>query len=468
VSGSQSRKLREKLNNALRRDRLAEALRQYEALEEVEPEEARWPHRKGDLLKRLGRPNEAIESYVQAIDLYAQLGFVARAAAMAKVVMGIAPDRVDVLARVKPDAARKLHRSSRSAIVTADLEPPPEPEGEEITHTQKKRISNDALPLIADPSAIDDALRYSKPPGARRPTLELDISDLELQDRPLLDDDGLDQRPTPEHLAQLPSMPLFAEVPQEMLARIVQESRLVVLEPGEKLIDRGTTADALYVLVEGSVELVRGNEDDRLILSEGDVVGTSCLLERVNYEGDVTARTDVSALRISKLLLDRLVAEHPPLGDVLLEMLGRRLVSTLVRTGPMFAAFDSAARAQVASMFEVRRADRGTKIIEAGRRTDGLYIPMIGEVSAIGADGEELGRLKLGRALGQHSILTRTPSPVTVMTDSDVLVLRMSARRFHELASAQPAMVAHLEELALRPDTPMFSLMPAARKKRPA
>ncbi len=93
---------------------------------------------------------------------------------------------------------------------------------------------------------------------------------------------------------------------------------------------------------------------------------------------------------------------------------------------------------------------------------------MIGELSAIGADGEELGRLKLGRALGQHSILTGTPSPVTVMTDSDVLVLRMSARRFHEVASEHPAMVTHLEELALGPDTPTFSLVPAAKRKRRA
>lgn len=465
MAGSRSRQLREKLHNALRRERLAEALRHYEALQKAEPQEARWPHRKGDLLKRLGRSNEAVEAYEQAIDLYGEHGFVARAAAMAKVVMAIAPDRADVLARVNPDAARKLHRSTRSSIVTADLEP--ESDGMEITHT-KKRISTDALPLIDNPMSVDDARRYSRPPGARRPTLDLDISDLELQERPAVDDESFDQRPTPEHLAQLPSMPLFAEVPQEMLSRIVQESRLLDLEPGERLIERGTTADALYVLVEGSVQLVRARDADALVLSEGDVVGISCLLDRVSYQGDVTAQTKVSALRISKLLLDRLVAEHPPLSDVLLEMLGRRLVSTLLRTAPMFAAFDDETRAELASMFEVRRAERGTKILEAGRRTDGLYIPMIGNLSAIGADGEELGRLKLGRALGQHLILTQSASPVTVMTDSEVLVLRMSARRFHEVASAHPAMVTHLEELALGPDTPTFSLVPAVQKKRRA
>lgn len=465
MQGSRSRKLREKLNNALRRERLGEALRHYEALEELEPREPRWPHRKGDLLKRLGQTEEAVDAYEMAIDMYAQQGFVARSAAMAKVVMGIAPDREDVLSRVNPKAARKLHRSTRSTIVTADRDSDPGSEEHEITHTQKRRITADALPLIADESVVDDALRFSRPPGARLPTLDLDISDAELRDPPELTADGRSERPTPEHLAQLPSMPLFAEVPQEVLGRIVKESRLVTLEAAESLIERGTTADALFVLVEGSVQLIRRIDEDAVVLSEGDVVGISCLLERVCYEGDVTARTKVSALRISKLLLDRLVEEHPPLGDVLIEILGRRLVSTLVRTSPMFAGFDNGTRSDVAGMFEVRRANQGTAILQAGKRADALYIPMIGELTAIGEDGEELGRLKLGRVLGQHSILTRTASPLTVLAASDCLVLRMSARRFHEVAAKHPTMVAHLEALAQSPDTPTFSLVPAAQRK---
>ena len=56
----------------------------------------------------------------------------------------------------------------------------------------------------------------------------------------------LSERPSAEHLAQLPSMPLFAEVPRPVLGRIVRESSLVDVEPGETLIERGTPADALY------------------------------------------------------------------------------------------------------------------------------------------------------------------------------------------------------------------------------
>jgi len=464
VSGSRSRKLRDKLNQALRRERLGEALRYYEALEGIEPDEPRWPHRKGDALKRLKRLPEAADSYEHAVDLYARRGFVARAAAMAKVVTAIAPEREDIFERVRVDAARKLHRSARSGAFTAGVDAG---SGENEPVTQTKRFAVDALPLVADDSADEDLLRFTKPPAAQHLALDLDISNAEVQDRPPTVN-GLSERPTAEHLAQLPSMPLFAEVPQSVLARMVKESRLIDLDPGENLIERGTTADALFALIEGSVQLIRAVDEDAVVLSEGDVVGISCLLEHVRYEGDVTARTKVRALRISKLLLDRLVAEHPPLGDILLEVLGRRLVATLVRTSPMFASLDGGTRAEVAAMFEVRRADSGTAILEAGKRADGLYIPMIGKLKAVRPNGEEVGNLKLGRALGQHSMLTRSPSAMTVMAASDVLVLRMSARRFRELMSVHPEMVAHLEELARRPSAPAFSLVPEPRQKKRA
>lgn len=458
MPGSSSQKLRNKLNQALRKERLGEALVHYTALEAVEPDEPRWPHRKGDLLKRLGRRQEAVEAYERAVDLYAQHGFVARAAAMAKVVMGIAPERVGVLDRVSTDAARRLYRSARpvSITVATDVDEP-------LPLT--KLLTVGAVPLVADASASDDLLRFTGPPTGGSPPLDLEISDAELHDLPLTPT-GLSERPTAEHLAQLPSMALFAGVPRSVLERIVQESRLIDLDPGESLIDRGTTADALYTLIEGSVQLIRPDDEHAIVLSEGDVVGISCLLERVNYEGDVTARTKVRTLRISKLLLDRLVAEYPALEEILLEVLGRRLVATLLRTSPMFSIFDDGARATVASMFELRRAEQGTAILEAGKRADGLYIPMIGALTVIGPNGLALGGLKLGRALGQQSMLSGAPSPLTVRAASDVLLLRLSARRFNELASTHPKMVAHFEDLAKRPSSPAFSLVPPPVHKR--
>lgn len=461
MTGRRSRKLRDKLQEALWKERHNEALRIYDALESVEPSEPRWPHRKGDLLKRMGQKDAAIGSYEAAVDLYATLGFLARAAAMAKVVMGIDPTRSDVLERVNLDPARKLHRSARGAVVSAAGNGVDE--GDPVTQT--KRITTGALPLIRDESVADGELRFTKPPMSGRQPMELDVSAAEVGDRLLVKSGMLSERPTAHHLALLPSTPLFAEIPKPMLERLVTESRLVDLEDGKRLVEKGTTADSLYALVEGTVSLQRTPDEGPVLLSEGDIVGISCLLDQASYGADVTARGKVRAMRMSKLLLDRLVAEHPPLGEVLLEIVGRRLVATLVRTSPLFAGFDDKGRSRAARMFEVRRANKGTTILQAGKRSDGLYIPMVGELIAKGPNGEELGKLKLGRVLGQDSVLTQGASPVSVEALSDVLVLRMPSTRFNKLVSRNPKMIAHLEALARRPSAPTFSLVPGPRKK---
>lgn len=462
MASNRSRQLRGNLQRALEKERHGEALRIYEALEIVEPSEPRWPHRKGDLLKRLGRKHAAVSAYETAVDLYAALGFVARAAAMAKVVMGVDPTRTDIMQRVNLDPARRLHRSARRHVVTAA--DPGIDEGEPVTQT--KRISTSALPLVQDDSVPNGELRFTRPPMSTQRVLELDVSAEEVGDRPFVDVGTPSQRPTAHHLALLPSTPLFTEIPKSMLERLVTESRLVDLEDGERLIEKGTTADALYALVEGTVELQSTPDEGPVLLSEGDVAGISCLLEHASYRAEVTARGRVRAMRISKLLLDRLVAEHPPFGDVLLEVVGRRLVANLVRTSPLFTGFDDEGRSQVARMFEVRKATKGTRILQAGKRSDGLYIPMLGELIARSPEGEELGKLKLGRAIGQHSMLAQGASPLTAEALSDVLVLRMSAARFNQLASKNPKMIAHLQELARHQSEPTFSLVPRPRKKR--
>ena len=160
MSGSRSRELRDRLQKALLKGRFADALGYYTVLERMEAHEPRWPHRKGDLLKRLGRPDEAADSYERAVDLYAQRGFVARAAALAKVVMAIEPSRVDVLQRVTPEPARKLHRAARPAVVTADPNRGLDPSDT----TDDKQISAEAFPLVQTkgPGKIS---RFTRPPA---------------------------------------------------------------------------------------------------------------------------------------------------------------------------------------------------------------------------------------------------------------------------------------------------------------
>ncbi len=454
---SKTTNLRAQLSKALKADRVNEALDLYELIEKQRTDEPRWSHRRGDLLQRIGRKADAVLAYERAVDLYAAKGFVARAAAMAKVILAIDPSKGEVLERVDPEAARRLHRQNRSVIVTADEAPTPEWEG---PPTETQSLITDALPLITDRTARPSETRFTKP--EKTEDVKLDITGVELLQRPSPRASLMSQRPSAATLAQLPSMPLLAEVPRDILEALVRESTLIDVEDGQRLVTAGTAADALYVLVEGNAVGRRGADTRSLLLGEGDVAGVSCLLSNVSYGEDVIACGRVRALQISKLLLDRLVQQHPPFGDVLLEILSRRLVATLLRTNPIFTAFDERTRKQIADLFEVRRALAGTKIVEAGKRSDGMYLPLHGRIVVRKGDGTRLGNMELGHAMGQESMLTRQPSPITVEAVSDVLVLRMPAARFGNLLLKRPDVVQHIQ--MLKRQRVMASRVVAARE----
>lgn len=446
---SQDRKhraaVRERLQEALRRDKDEEALKLYAELEALEPTEPRWPHRRGDLLRRMGREWQAIDCYERAVHAYVALGFVARAAAMAKVILSIDPSRTSILEAVHgeqapqpapPPLPAKRDRSRRRSSLTMQavkLEPAEDADEDEV------RFLDIDIEVVEEPAEI----RVSQVELQAREPIVLGDDDVIL-----LDLDEEPDRISVEALADLPAMPLLAEVPREALQRMIREAELIEFGRGEPLITAGAASDALFVLVEGQVEVkVPGRQEGgAILLGEGDVLGESCLLDDVHRAADVVATAPGKALRIPKATLDALVAEHPVLGDVLLELLGRRLISNLLQTSPIFAAFDPSSRAELASLFEVRRADEGLVLVEPGKRSDGLYCTLLGEVELFaGGQSRTMGP---GIIFGQRTLLSQQPSRLGVRCASDVLLLRLSAQKFTTLAATYPTVLMYLSELA--------------------
>jgi CRP-like cAMP-binding protein len=451
---SRTAKLRDALQQALRKERFPAALAVYDQLAEAEPTEPRWPHRKGDLLRRLNDDASAVRAFERAVDLYATQGFVARAAALAKVILQIDPSRRDILERVDPEAAQRLHREARKS--TIDAGQPRTIDAAPRRGEQADDTDDDFFPEIDESAAIELVLtpaELAPPPLPPRMSLiELDPSELEVIEDDVLfvDVDELPHRRTAEDLAALPATPLLAELPKPVLQRLLAEAELRELEAGAFLIEVGQPSDALFLLVEGRVSVhVPGSTDAPIELGEGELVGESCLLDEVSRRADVVvAPGGVSALRIAKSTLDALVAEHPPLHDLLLELLGRRLLANLLLTSPVFAGFDADTKRELAALFQLRSASKDTVLVERGKRGDGLYCVLLG---ALEARGERTKRLGPGTVLGQRSLITRQPSSVDVICVTDTLLLRLPAARFNELAATYPPVLMYLSELATGP-----------------
>jgi Flp pilus assembly protein TadD len=107
--------LRAQLSQALEAGQMEQALELYELIEKQKPDEPRWSHRKGDLLRRMGRQADAVRAYERAVELYSAKGFEARAIATAKVMLAIDPNRGEVVEPVEPEAAQRFQQQRRGA-----------------------------------------------------------------------------------------------------------------------------------------------------------------------------------------------------------------------------------------------------------------------------------------------------------------------------------------------------------------
>ena len=113
---SKTTDLNDELSRALKAERFDQALDLYELIEKRKPEEPRWAHRKGDLLRRMGRKADAALAYERAVHLYSDKGFNARATATARLLVAMDPSKRDVLDWADSQAARRCELQSRNAF----------------------------------------------------------------------------------------------------------------------------------------------------------------------------------------------------------------------------------------------------------------------------------------------------------------------------------------------------------------
>lgn len=503
------RKLREQVETALAKRKDDDAITLLGKLIEAEPKTPRWPHKRGELYRKKNRIREAIDCYSLAADLYAEQGFIARAVAMAKTIIDIDPRATYVLERIDPEAARRLHRQQRPTAISAqpgpmthaavlpedDIPPlhpallpeslPPapaparpaspvparpaiaprdkpaekRPPAAAAPHPPAKAASprlrprpNSVLDLAEElkpaPDAKPNETRFSNAPPAPG-GIHLDITDIELEPRkPAAQLQSIPPAPPPARsLASLPLFPLFAELPREALVELVKGSEVIEQDDQAVVMRRGEPLDALYGIVEGSVEILVPGQDAKITLAEGDVFGESSLLAGEKGYADAVVRGHLVALKIPRRTFNQIAAQHPVLAEVLLELLTRRLLGNLLQSSPLFLEFDAAGRKELAHKFEIRRAPPGTVLAAEGKLMDGLYVNLTGTLEVTYPDGRPAEHHDSGTMFGQNGLLSSEPSDVTVRAVGPTLVLRLPSAAFHTIAMQYPGVLATVSEL---------------------
>jgi serine phosphatase RsbU (regulator of sigma subunit) len=127
--------------------------------------------------------------------------------------------------------------------------------------------------------------------------------------------------------------PLFDALSSTEIERLIRRLRRVAFAPSTVFVHEGEPGDCVYVLVTGSVEILKAldtpEERSFGLLGPGDILGEMSLLDPDQpRSASVRCRSAVEALVITREDFDELLAEHPGLSLDLLRIQSQRLRSS--------------------------------------------------------------------------------------------------------------------------------------------
>lgn len=130
-------------------------------------------------------------------------------------------------------------------------------------------------------------------------------------------------------LERLSRVEILRELPPEEVEALVSWVRPAEFKAGETVFEQGSHGDRLYLIEEGSAEVLHAGEGEAphrvAALGPGDTFGEMALLTGEARFATVRAATDLKTLTIAKEDFDRLLEESPRLSREVTELLARRL-----------------------------------------------------------------------------------------------------------------------------------------------
>ncbi len=126
-------------------------------------------------------------------------------------------------------------------------------------------------------------------------------------------------------------LPLFADLPEADLEALYQKAEPMTLPAGEWLMREGAIGDALYVVLEGAIEITKHSGDQEVVLARrgpGEVIGELALLEQTPRSASGRAIQESRLLNINKQAFKQVLAASPSAALALLSTFNTRLRGT--------------------------------------------------------------------------------------------------------------------------------------------
>lgn len=126
-----------------------------------------------------------------------------------------------------------------------------------------------------------------------------------------------------EKTVHMKSCEVFSAIPTEPLAQLAARANEVMLDRGETVFREGDDDQGVFIVIEGVVELRKGNAVVR-VLQSGTVHGELFLQESGSHQYTAVAREDARVLNLGRNDVFDAFLEYPEFGIAMVQDLARR------------------------------------------------------------------------------------------------------------------------------------------------
>lgn len=246
---------------------------------------------------------------------------------------------------------------------------------------------------------------------------------------------------------------LLAQAPAALLEELIGGASQFTLDPGNILFSEGDPGDAVYLVVEGALQIYTaapsGEELVLAALTAGELAGEHYLLQRGNVRRGASARAaeETTLLRIEGSAFLSALAREPDLARRFKERRDAREVENLRKRSEIFRLLASldAADPQSTVAFEA-----GAVIFREGDAADAAWLILSGEASVYHEASPDLplARLGSGQCFGERACLDHSPRQASIRAVTSLEAIRISQESFirlHESSSELRDIVSGLQ-----------------------
>src|SRR5690606_33733773 len=131
-----------------------------------------------------------------------------------------------------------------------------------------------------------------------------------------------------DEIKTLQQIPMFRDLEASKLKLMAFAGQRITCRQGELLFDEGDAPDAVYVILDGEVDVIRSGDAGEVLLARlgrNELIGEIGVLCSQCRNARIAAHSDVQALRIDKMTFMQIVQQVPQVDMAIIRELSERL-----------------------------------------------------------------------------------------------------------------------------------------------